>query len=203
LSLFGPQATSGERKHLTENRDEEENSQESNSFNATNLFNQEDENKSKNDISSSKLKDKSNSLIKPQIFSNANISIMNNESNKNNSSNEPYNDLYQEEQKTFISANVYTKSKEEKSENDSSFSKPKDKSNSLLKPKNNPNISFSFMNKDISLLSIKEEKDQPSNELKNPYLKKDNIPEIEFIGKNNIIICDKKKYEITLYRRTK
>lgn len=41
---------------------------------------------------------------------------MNNESNKNNSSNEPYNDLYQEEQKTFISANVYTKSKEEKSE---------------------------------------------------------------------------------------
>ena len=68
------------------------------------------------DISSSKLKDKSNSLIKPQIFSNANISIMNNESNKNNSSNEPYNNLYQEEQKTFISANVYTKSKEEKSE---------------------------------------------------------------------------------------
>ena len=68
------------------------------------------------DISSSKLKDKSNSLIKPQIFSNANISIMNNESNKNNSSNEPYYDLYQEEQKTFISANVYTKSKEEKSE---------------------------------------------------------------------------------------
>ena len=68
------------------------------------------------DISSSKLKDKSNSLIKPQIFSNANISIMNNESNKNNSSNEPYNDLYQEEQKTFISTNVYTKSKEEKSE---------------------------------------------------------------------------------------
>ena len=68
------------------------------------------------DISSSKLKDKSNSLIKPQIFSNANISIMNNESNKNNSSNEPYNDLYQEKQKTFISTNVYTKIKEEKSE---------------------------------------------------------------------------------------
>ena len=41
---------------------------------------------------------------------------MNNESNKNNSSNEPYYDLYQEEQKTFISKNVYTKSKEEKSE---------------------------------------------------------------------------------------
>ena len=67
------------------------------------------------DISSSKLKDKSNSLIKPPIFSNSNISIMNNE-NKNNSSNEPYNDLYQEKQKTFISTNVYTKSKEEKSE---------------------------------------------------------------------------------------
>ena len=68
------------------------------------------------DISSSIPRDKLNSLIKPKIFSNANISIMNNESNKNNSSNEPYNDLYQEEQKTFISANVYTKSKEEKSE---------------------------------------------------------------------------------------
>ena len=68
------------------------------------------------DISSSIPKDKSNSLIKPNNLTNANISIMNNESNKNNSSNEPYNDLYQEEQKTFISANVYTKSKEEKSE---------------------------------------------------------------------------------------
>ena len=44
-------------------------------------------------------------------------------------------------------------------------------------PKNNPNISFSFMDKDISLLSIKEENEQPSNELKNPYLKKDDIPE--------------------------
>ena len=70
------------------------------------------------DISSSKLKDKSNSLIKPQIFSNVNISIMNNESNKNNSSNQPYNDLYQaqEEQNNFNSTNVYTKSKEEKSQ---------------------------------------------------------------------------------------
>ena len=43
------------------------------------------------------------------------------------------------------------------------------------------------MNKDISLLSIKEENEQSSNELKNPYLKKDDIPELEFIGKNNII----------------
>ena len=68
------------------------------------------------DISSSIPKDKSNSLIKSKNLTNANISIMNNESNKNNSSNEPYYDLYQEEQKTFISANVYTKSKEEKSE---------------------------------------------------------------------------------------
>ena len=42
-------------------------------------------------------------------------------------------------------------------------------------------------NKDISLLSIKEENEQPSNELKNPYLKKDDIPELEFIDKNNII----------------
>ena len=55
------------------------------------------------------------------------------------------------------------------------------------------------MNKDISLLSIKEENEQPSNELKNPYLKKDDIPELEFLGKNNIIICDKKKYEIKDY----
>ena len=70
------------------------------------------------DISSSIPKDKSSSLIKPKNLTNANISIMNNESNKNNSSNEPYNNLYQdqEEQKTFISANVYTKSREEKSE---------------------------------------------------------------------------------------
>ena len=68
------------------------------------------------DISSSISKDKSSSLIKHKNLTNANISIMNNESNKNNSSNEPYNNLYQEEQKTFISANVYTKSKEEKSE---------------------------------------------------------------------------------------
>ena len=55
------------------------------------------------------------------------------------------------------------------------------------------------MNKDISLLSIKEENEQSSNELKNPYLKKDDIQELEFIGKNNIIICDKKKYEIKDY----
>ena len=68
------------------------------------------------DISSSIPKDKSNSLIKPKNLPNDNSSIMNNESNKNNSLNEPYNDLYQEEQKTFISTNVYTKSKEEKSE---------------------------------------------------------------------------------------
>ena len=61
-------------------------------------------------------RDKLNSLIKPKNLTNANISIMNNESNKNNSSNEVYNDLYQEEQKTFISKNVYTKSREEKSE---------------------------------------------------------------------------------------
>ena len=32
------------------------------------------------------------------------------------------------------------------------------------------------MNKDISLLSMKEKNEKPSNELKNPYLKKDDIP---------------------------
>ena len=70
-------------------------------------------------------------------------------------------------------------------------------------PKNAQNFDFSFMDKDISLLSIKEKNEQPSNELKNPYLKKDDIPELEFIGKNNIIICDKKEFEIKnyLYRR--
>ena len=70
------------------------------------------------DISSSIPKDKSNSLIKSKNLTNANISIMNNETNKNNSSNEPYYDLYQnqEEQKTSISKDLYAKSKEEKSE---------------------------------------------------------------------------------------
>ena len=70
------------------------------------------------DISSSIPKDKSNSLIKSKNLTKANISIMNNENNKNNSSNEPYYDLYQnqEEQKTSISKDLYTKSKEEKSE---------------------------------------------------------------------------------------
>ena len=63
----------------------------------------------------------------------------------------------------------------------------------------NPNFDFSFMEKNLSLLSIKEKNEQPSNELKNPYLKKDDIPELEFLGKNNIIICDKKKYEIKDY----
>ena len=53
------------------------------------------------DISSSISKDKSSSLIKHKNLTNANISIMNNESNKNNSSNEPYHDLYQEEKKNF------------------------------------------------------------------------------------------------------
>ena len=70
------------------------------------------------DISSSIPKDKSNSLIKSKNLTNAYISMMNNESNKNNSSNQPYNDLYQdqEEQNNFNSTNVYTKSKDEKSE---------------------------------------------------------------------------------------
>ena len=70
-----------------------------------------------------------------------------------------------------------------------------------MKPKNCPNSSFSFINKDISLYSIenKEKNENESTELKNPYLKKDDIPELEFINKNNIIICDKKEYEIKDY----
>ena len=71
------------------------------------------------DISSSKSKDKSNSTIQQQIFPNVNISIVNNESNKNNFSNEPYNDLYQKEQKTFISTNVCTKTKSKKGKSES------------------------------------------------------------------------------------
>jgi len=45
----------------------------------------------------------------------------------------------------------------------------------------------------------KEKKENESNELKNPYLKKDDVPELEFINKNNIIICDNKEWEIKKY----
>ena len=51
-------------------------------------------------------------------------------------------------------------------------------------------ISFQFSNEN------KDKKDQSWNELKNPYLKIDDIPEIERIDKNKIMFCDKKEYNI-------
>ena len=39
----------------------------------------------------------------------------------------------------------------------------------------------------------KDKNEQATNDLKNPYLKNDDIQELEFIGKNDIIICDKKE----------
>ena len=66
-----------------------------------------------------------------------------------------------------------------------------------------PNSNFSFKNEDISLYSMenKDKNEQASNDLKNPYLKNDEIPELEFIGKNDIIICDKKEYKINDYMK--
>ena len=54
-------------------------------------------------------------------------------------------------------------------------------------------ISFQFSNEN------KDKKDQSWNELKNPYLKIDDIPEIERIDKNKIMFCDKKEYNIKEY----
>ena len=67
------------------------------------------------------------------------------------------------------------------------------------------NINFSIVNNNISLNSMgnKEKNEQPSDELKNPYLKKNDVPELEFIGKNDIIICDKKEYKIKDYFKTR
>ena len=45
----------------------------------------------------------------------------------------------------------------------------------------------------------KEKNENASNELKNPYIKKDDVPEFEFINKNNMIICDKEEYKIKEY----
>ena len=45
----------------------------------------------------------------------------------------------------------------------------------------------------------KDKNEQATNDLKNPNLKNDDIPELEFIGKNDIIICDKKEYKINDY----
>ena len=63
------------------------------------------------------------------------------------------------------------------------------------------NNNFSIVNNNISLISMgnKEKNEQLSDELKNPYLKKNDVPELEFIGKNDIIICDKKEYKIKDY----
>ena len=63
------------------------------------------------------------------------------------------------------------------------------------------NVSFSFLNMNISFdYSIKNnEQDQNGNELKNPYLKKDDVPELEIVGKNDIIMCDNEKYKIKKY----
>ena len=54
---------------------------------------------------------------------------------------------------------------------------------------------------DISLYSMenKEKNENASNELKNPYIKKDDVPEFEFINKNTMIICDKEEYKIKEY----
>ena len=63
------------------------------------------------------------------------------------------------------------------------------------------NVSFSFRNMNISFdYSIKNnEQEQNGNELKNPYLKKDDVPELEIVGKNDIIMCDNEKYKIKKY----
>ena len=84
---------------------------------------------------------------------------------------------------------------------DDSRVKPLDKFNQLVIPQYLPNSSFSSNIKNISFVSTEnEEKDeQASNESKNPYLKKDDVPLIEWIGKNNIIICDKEEYKIKDY----
>lgn len=133
------------------------------------------------DIFSSKSKEKLISSSLSQNFQNSNFSFMNNKNIKNNSLKEPYNDLYPENyqgQKTFISSNVYTQTI----------------------PQNLQNFNFSLMNKDISFCSMenKEKNEQTTNDLNNPYLKKEDVPELEMIDKNNIIF-DKIFYEIKDY----
>ena len=133
------------------------------------------------DIFSSKSKEKLISSSLSQNFQNSNFSFMNNKNIKNNSLKETYNDLYPENyqgQKTFISSNVYTQTI----------------------PQNLQNFNFSLMNKDISFCSMenKEKNEQTTNDLNNPYLKKEDVPELEMIDKNNIIF-DKIFYEIKDY----
>ena len=63
-------------------------------------------------------------------------------------------------------------------------------------------LSISFKKQDISFELSKEnklKKDQVLNELKNIYLKADDIPELEIIDKNKIMFCDKKEYKIKEY----
>ncbi len=45
----------------------------------------------------------------------------------------------------------------------------------------------------------REKDEQDSDEFNNPYLNKDNVPELEKIDKNKIIFCDKKEYDIKEY----
>ena len=71
---------------------------------------------------------------------------------------------------------------------------------------NNLNFSLDFKNKkknNVFLLNeFEEQKNTTKNQTeyvpKNPYLKKDNVPEIEIIDKN-IIYCDNKEYQINEY----
>ena len=60
-------------------------------------------------------------------------------------------------------------------------------------------MSFSFKIRDISeeySIENLENEEQDWNEIKNPYLKIDDVPELELIDKNNMLICDKKEYKI-------
>jgi len=63
-------------------------------------------------------------------------------------------------------------------------------------------MSFSFKIRDISeeySIENLENEEQDWNEIKNPYLKIDDVPELELIDKNNMLICDKKEYKIKEY----
>ena len=81
---------------------------------------------------------------------------------------------------------------------------PLNKSNSLIKQKNLLNSSFSFENTDISydLMENDEKCEFSQNDLKNPYLKKDCVPNLEFIDQNYIILNNREVYEIKIYLKT-
>ena len=99
-----------------------------------------------------------------------------------------------------------------------SFTKPKDKSIPKLLEKSSQKKDKSilqFMEKSIQNLGFsslwkvdvysnfvmknKEEVSQAENELNNPYLKNEDVPELEMVKKNKILSCDKKEYEIEKY----